>query len=160
MTEHNASLHPPGGSFLIEDVDYRGMTIPEDLSDEQRMIGDVTESFLMQEVIPYDTELEKLDYKLTVELLRKAGELGLLGADVPEGFGGLGLDKVSSTLISEKLAKALPSPYRWAPMSESVRCRSFTSELTSRKSGICPSSQAGNGSLPIVSPSLHPALTH
>lgn len=105
MTEHNASLHPPGGSFLIEDVDYRGMTIPEDLSDEQRMIGDVTESFLMQEVIPYDTELEKLDYKLTVELLRKAGELGLLGADVPEGFGGLGLDKVSSTLISEKLAK-------------------------------------------------------
>ncbi len=50
------------------------------------MIADMTESSSKQEVIPYDDELEKLDYELTVELMRKAGELGLLGADVPESL--------------------------------------------------------------------------
>ncbi|HZG77535.1 MAG TPA: acyl-CoA dehydrogenase family protein, partial [Paenibacillus sp.] len=57
-------------------------------------------------VLPHDEEIEKLNYELTVKLMRKAGELGLLGADVPEPYGGLGLDKVSSTIINEHLARA------------------------------------------------------
>lgn len=94
-----------GGSFVIESASWEQIKTPEDFSEEQLMIADAAEHFIENEVLPRDSELEKLDYKLTVELLRKAGELGLLGVDVPERYGGLGLDKVSSTLISEKLAK-------------------------------------------------------
>ncbi len=95
-----------GGSFMIEDIDYRDIITPEDLTEEQRMIADTTADFIAGEISPRDEEIEKLDYKLTVELMRKAGEIGLLGADVPENYGGLGLDKVSSTLITERLSKA------------------------------------------------------
>ncbi|HEY8529914.1 MAG TPA: acyl-CoA dehydrogenase family protein, partial [Paenibacillaceae bacterium] len=95
-----------GGSFLIGETDYRLVTTPEDLTEEQKMIGQTTVDFVAGEVTPHDEQIEKLDYELTVKLLRKAGELGLLGADVPEAYGGLGLDRISSTLISEKLSRA------------------------------------------------------
>ncbi|MEF3301584.1 acyl-CoA dehydrogenase family protein [Paenibacillus sp. GYB003] len=94
-----------GGSFVIDSTSWRDVMTPEDFTEEQTMIGDAAEHFVEHEVLPHDAELEKLDYGLTVRLIRKAGELGLLGVDVPERYGGLGLDKVSSTLISEKLAK-------------------------------------------------------
>jgi alkylation response protein AidB-like acyl-CoA dehydrogenase len=95
-----------GGSFIIEDIDYRQIVTPEDFTEEHRMIAETTEDFVAGELAPRDEEIEKLNYALTVEMLQKAGELGLLGADVPEAYGGLGLDKVSSTLINEKLTKA------------------------------------------------------
>lgn len=94
-----------GGSFVIDTTGWEDVMTPEDLSEEQTMIAEAAEHFIENEVLPHDAELEKLDYGLTVRLMRKAGELGLLGVDVPERYGGLGLDKVSSTLISEKLAK-------------------------------------------------------
>ncbi|MDF2657705.1 MAG: acyl-CoA dehydrogenase [Paenibacillus sp.] len=94
-----------GGSFVIDSADWNSVTTPEDLSGEQLMIAGTTEHFIENEVLPHDEALEKLDYGLTVRLIRKAGELGLLGVDIPEPYGGLGLDKVSSTLISEKLAR-------------------------------------------------------
>ncbi|KIL40220.1 acyl-CoA dehydrogenase [Gordoniibacillus kamchatkensis] len=94
-----------GGSFMIGDLDPARVATPEHFSEEQRMIGSVTRDFIEGEVVPHDEHIEKLDYDLTLKLMRKAGELGLLGADVPEQFGGLGLDKVSSTIISETLAK-------------------------------------------------------
>ncbi|PLT45999.1 Butyryl-CoA dehydrogenase [Paenibacillus pasadenensis] len=95
-----------GGSFIIDDLDFNAIVIPEELTEEQRMIAETTEDFVAGELEPVDEQIEKLSYELTVEKLRKAGELGLLGADVPEAYGGLGLDKVSSTLISEKMTKA------------------------------------------------------
>ncbi|MCM2677549.1 acyl-CoA dehydrogenase family protein [Alkalicoccobacillus plakortidis] len=95
-----------GGSFIIEEVDYASVVTPDHLTDEQRMIADTTRDFVEGEVTPHDEQLEKLDYELTVDLIRKAGDLGLLGADVPEMYDGLELDKVSSTLINERLAKA------------------------------------------------------
>jgi len=95
-----------GGSYIIEDVDFASVVTPEDFSDEHRMIAETTEQFIAGDVLPHDEDIEKLNYELTVDLMRKAGELGLLGADVPEAYGGLGLDKVSSTLINEKLTKA------------------------------------------------------
>ncbi|QGG56490.1 acyl-CoA dehydrogenase family protein [Paenibacillus sp. B01] len=95
-----------GGSFIIDDLDFNAIVIPEELTEEQRMIAETTEDFVTGEIEPVDEKIEKLSYELTVEKLRKAGELGLLGADVPEAYGGLGLDKVSSTLISEKMTKA------------------------------------------------------
>lgn len=98
--------HVIGGSFVLSDTDPRTIMTPEDLTEEQRMIGETTADFVEGEVLPHDEQIEKLDYELTVKLMRQAGELGLLGVDVPEAFGGLGLDKVSSTVISEKLSKA------------------------------------------------------
>jgi alkylation response protein AidB-like acyl-CoA dehydrogenase len=95
-----------GGSFIIEDLDYRKIVSPEDFTEEQRMIGDTAYDFVQGEIAPHDEEIEKLNYELTVQKLRKGGELGLLGADVPEAYGGLGLDKVSTTLISERMTKA------------------------------------------------------
>ncbi|THF77524.1 acyl-CoA dehydrogenase family protein [Cohnella fermenti] len=97
-----------GGSFVLEGVgalDSSRIVTPEDFTEEQRMIAQMTEDFVAKEIAPHDEEIEKLDYELTVRKLRVAGELGLLGADVPEEYGGLGLDKVSSTLINERLAK-------------------------------------------------------
>ena len=70
------------------------------------MIAETTRDYVTGEVMPNDEHFEKLDYDLTVKLMRSAGDLGLLGADVPEIYGGLGLDKVSSTIISENLARA------------------------------------------------------
>ena len=95
-----------GGSFVIDETDWRSVTTPEDFTEEQRMMAEMAADFVRNEVLPHDAQLEKLDYNLTVNLLRKAGELGLLGADVPEAYGGLGLDKVSTTLISEQLSPA------------------------------------------------------
>ncbi|MFD0697062.1 acyl-CoA dehydrogenase family protein [Paenibacillus sp. GCM10027628] len=95
-----------GGSFVISDTDFHSIVTPEDFTEETRMIGETTREFVNGEVLPNDEHLEKLDYDLTVKLMRSAGELGLLGADVPEIYGGLGLDKVSSTVISENLARA------------------------------------------------------
>jgi len=95
-----------GGSYIIEEVDFQSIVTPEDFSDEHRMIAETTEQFILGEVVPHDEEIEKLNYGLTVELMQKAGELGLIGVEVPEAYGGLGLDKVSAALVSEKMTKA------------------------------------------------------
>ncbi|TXK85444.1 acyl-CoA dehydrogenase family protein [Paenibacillus sp. N3.4] len=95
-----------GGSFIISESDFHHIVTPEDFTEEHRMIAETTKDFVAGEVLPHDEHLEKLDYDLTVKLMRSAGELGLLGADVPEIYGGLGLDKMSSTVISENLARA------------------------------------------------------
>ncbi|WP_274364156.1 acyl-CoA dehydrogenase family protein [Paenibacillus thermotolerans] len=95
-----------GGSFVIDNISPEQVMTPEDFSEEQLMFAETTRGFVEAEVLPHDERIEKLDYELTVELMRKAGELGLLSADIPEQYGGLGLDKVSSTIINENLSKA------------------------------------------------------
>lgn len=95
-----------GGAFLLEDITYEQMFTPEDYSDEQKMIAKTTEDFVLNKVLPKVEKLENHEFENSVELLKQAGELGLLGADVPEEYGGLGLDKISSALIAEKMARA------------------------------------------------------
>ncbi|MBO9596928.1 MAG: acyl-CoA dehydrogenase family protein [Cohnella sp.] len=95
-----------GGRFIVEDADPKHVVTPEDFTEEQRMLADTVRAFVERDVAPHDDAIEKLDYELTVQLMRKAGEIGLLGADVPEAYGGLGLDKVSTTLLSETLSPA------------------------------------------------------
>ncbi len=95
-----------GGSFVLDEVEPVDIVTPEDFTEEQRMIAQMTEDFIAAEVAPHDEAIEKLNYELTVQKLRQAGDAGLLGADVPEAYGGLGLDKVSTTLIGERFAKA------------------------------------------------------
>ena len=101
MTQHRW-----GGRFVVEDMSPEAIVTPEDFTEEQRMIESAARAFLAGEILPRDAEIESLNYELTVELMRSAGELGLLGADVPEAYGGLGLDKVSTTLLAETLAEA------------------------------------------------------
>jgi len=91
-----------GGSFLIEDRTPDEVFTPEDFTDEQLMIGQTADDFMAKELVPRLPDLLKLDYDLSRRLLAKAGELGLLGVEVPEEYGGLGLDKVSGALVAEK----------------------------------------------------------
>jgi Acyl-CoA dehydrogenases len=94
-----------GGRFIIDTVDKETVATPEDFTEEQLMFAETTRTFIEKSVVPNDQQIEHLDYDLTVKLLQEAGKLGLLGADVPESFGGIGLDKVSAALITESLAK-------------------------------------------------------
>jgi alkylation response protein AidB-like acyl-CoA dehydrogenase len=94
-----------GGSFLIEDISYEQVFTPEDFTDEHKMIAKTSADFVENDVVPQVPYLEKHEFDRSVKLLKKAGELGLLGTDVPEEYGGLALDKVSSALIAEKFAK-------------------------------------------------------
>ncbi|WP_341960610.1 acyl-CoA dehydrogenase family protein [Planococcus maritimus] len=95
-----------GGSFLIEDADLSRVFTPEDFTEEHKMIAKTTEDYVNTEVMPLVEKLENHEFEHSVKLLKKAGELGLLGADVPEQYDGLGLDKVASALIAEKMSKA------------------------------------------------------
>jgi alkylation response protein AidB-like acyl-CoA dehydrogenase len=95
-----------GGAFLTEDITSEDIITPEDFNDEQKLIAKTTHDFIDKEVLPNIEELENQNFDLNKSLLKKAGELGLLGADVPEEYGGLGLDKTSSALITEEFSRA------------------------------------------------------
>lgn len=95
-----------GGGFLLDGIETNQMYTPEDMSDEQKLMAKTTEDYIKKEVLPHVETLENQDFDLTKKLLKKAGDLGLLGADVPEAYGGIGLDKVSSALITEKFSLA------------------------------------------------------
>jgi len=92
-----------GGRFLSADVTAHLVFTREDLSPEQQMFGRIAEDFMSTEVIPREQEIYEKDWALTRKLLLKAGELDLLRVDVPEAYGGLGLDKVSSAYVGEKI---------------------------------------------------------
>src|SRR5499433_3129251 len=94
-----------GGSFLIQESAAEDIFTPEDFSEEQSMIRDMTEQFVEDEVVPQVEKIEKKDWAVTVGLLRRCGELGLLGIEVPEKYGGENLDKVSAMIVAEKLAR-------------------------------------------------------
>ena len=94
-----------GGSFLIEDSDPHDIFTPEDFSDEQKMFAKTAEDFVFGEIVPALDRTEAQEEGAMVGLLKKAGELGLLMVDVPEKYGGLGLDKATSMLVTEKVSK-------------------------------------------------------
>src|SRR5262245_41609596 len=94
-----------GGSFLIEERTADEVFTPEDLTEEQRMIGETAASFMENEMTPRIPEILALKYETTRELLKKAGDLGLLGIEIPEEYGGMGLDKVSGCIASEAAAR-------------------------------------------------------
>jgi alkylation response protein AidB-like acyl-CoA dehydrogenase len=93
-----------GGAFLITDSTPEDVFTPADLTDDQRLIGQTAEEFVAKEVIPLIPDLEQHKEGLIAGLLKKAGEIGLLGGTIPEEYGGSGLDKVSATVLAEKLA--------------------------------------------------------
>src|SRR5678810_1462875 len=114
-----------GGAFLIEERAPEEIFTPDDFTEEHRMIADTTRQFVDNEVVTRIDELEKHNWKLSRELVGKAADLGLIGANIPEEYGGLGLDQTSGALIGENIG----------------RCASFATTL---------GAESGIGLLPIV----------
>jgi alkylation response protein AidB-like acyl-CoA dehydrogenase len=109
MTAETGNIKSIGGAgFLVADATTEQVFTREDLSGAQQMFGRIAEDFMRVEVLPRDEEIHAKDWALTRELLLKAGELDLLRVDIPEAYGGLGLDKVSSAYVGEKIA-VMPS---------------------------------------------------
>lgn len=93
-----------GGSFLIEDLTPADVFTPEDLSLEQRQIAETTAQFAEDRIATQIAEIEAKDFAVSRALMREAGELGLLGVDIPEGYGGVELDKITSALIVDRIS--------------------------------------------------------
>src|ERR1700687_5793151 len=93
-----------GGSFLLESPQPKDVFTPADLTDDQKLIGQTAEEFVLKEVFPFIKDLENKKPGLMPELVKKGGEVGLMGGGVPEEFGGAGLDKISTTVLTEKLS--------------------------------------------------------
>ena len=116
---------PKGCSFLTQNTDPLRVFTPEALTEEHRMIRDLARQFVEAEVLPRQESIEKQEWESTVNLLRQCGDLGLIGIEVPEQYGGSGLDKVSAVVVVEEMA----------------RVASF---------GVSYGGQAGIGTLPLV----------
>ena len=94
-----------GGAFLVESISPQEVFTPEDFNEEQRLIAKAVTEFVVGEIQPVADDIEEKKEGLLPSLLKKAGELGFLGADIPEEFGGQDLDKISSLLVWEKMAQ-------------------------------------------------------
>ncbi len=114
-----------GGSFLLEDHQLDNVFTPEDFNEDQQMIAKLADEFATNEVLPAVEKIEHKDWEVTRELLKKASEMGLTNADVPAEYGGADMDKVSSAIIADRMAK----------------CGSFV---------VSMGGHAGIGTLPIV----------
>jgi alkylation response protein AidB-like acyl-CoA dehydrogenase len=93
-----------GGSFLLESPQPGDVFTPADLTDDQKLIGQTAEEFVLKEVFPLIKDLENKKAGLMASLVKKGGEVGLMGGGVPEEYGGAGLDKISTTVLTEKLS--------------------------------------------------------
>src|SRR5512132_3094002 len=100
-----ATTQGKGGAWLLEDTSAQTVFTPEQLSDEHRMIAQTAEEFMTGEVQPAVERLEQKDWALAKALVKRCGELGLLGADVPEEYGGVGLDKISAIIVGEQVGR-------------------------------------------------------
>jgi alkylation response protein AidB-like acyl-CoA dehydrogenase len=116
---------PRGCSFLTENTKPADVFTPEEFTDEHRMIRDLARQFVEQEVLPQQESIENQNWDVTVRLLKRCGDLGLIGIEVPEAYGGEDLDKISAMLVVQEMA----------------RVASF---------GVSFGGQAGIGTLPIV----------
>ncbi len=95
-----------GGAFILEETPAHSVFTPEDFSEEQIMMKEAIHEFIEREVWPQKMRFEKKDYDFTLEIMKKAGELGFLGASVPEEYGGMGMPFVSSMLVCEYVSGA------------------------------------------------------
>ncbi|MEZ5415746.1 MAG: acyl-CoA dehydrogenase family protein [Vicinamibacterales bacterium] len=105
MTTATTPLTARGGGWLVSDVAPDLVMTRERLTDEHRLIEQTAGDFFSGEVLPALDRLEQKDWALNRELLRRCGALGLLGTSVPEAYGGVGLDRLSSLIVSEQLAR-------------------------------------------------------
>ncbi len=92
-----------GGEFLIKESDPQSVFIPEEINDEQKMMVETARDFVQSEIWPKLDAIDKQEPGLTVSLMEKAGELGLLGTSIPEEYGGLGADFNTNTFLSMEM---------------------------------------------------------
>jgi alkylation response protein AidB-like acyl-CoA dehydrogenase len=95
----------PGGSFLLEERQTSEVFTPEDFSEQHQLIGQTTEEFAVNEILPNVEKIEHKEFQVTRDLLKKAGDLGLSGVEIPEAYGGLEMDKVTAAVIADHIAK-------------------------------------------------------
>ena len=91
-----------GGMFITEEIDSQDIFTPEDFTSEHHDIANAIEEFIKGEIMSRGEEIEKLNNELSRELMKRCGKLGFLGIDIPEKYGGMELDKISSAIVSEK----------------------------------------------------------
>ena len=94
-----------GGNFLIEETNPQDVFTPEDFNDQHKLIEQTAEDFAVQEIVPNADRIEHKDFAFSRELLKKAADLGLTSVDIPEEYGGAEMDKVSSAIIADRIAK-------------------------------------------------------
>ena len=98
-----------GGEFIIKETECENVFSPEDFSEEQLMMKQAVSDFIDKEVMPHRERFENKDYKLTEDIMKKAGDLGFLGVAVPEEYGGMGMGFVSTMLVCETISGAVGS---------------------------------------------------
>src|SRR6267378_2840002 len=94
-----------GGSFLLEERQPSEVFTPEDFTEQHRLIGQTAEEFAVNEILPNVEKIEHKEFQVTRDLLKKAGDLGLSGTEIPEAYGGLEMDKVTAAVIADHIAK-------------------------------------------------------
>jgi alkylation response protein AidB-like acyl-CoA dehydrogenase len=94
-----------GGSFLLEQRKPDEVFTPEDFTEQHQLIGQTAEEFAVNEILPNAEKMEHKDFSITRDLLKKAGDLGLSSAEIPEAYGGLEMDKVTAAVIADHIAK-------------------------------------------------------
>src|SRR5438477_2144130 len=102
-----------GGSFLLEERRPDEIFTPEDFSDQHQLIAQTAEDFANNEILPAAEKMEHKDWALTREMLKKASELGLSSVDIPEQYGGMEMDKVSSCIIADHISKYAGFAVSW-----------------------------------------------
>ena len=98
-----------GGQFLVQETNCEAIFTPEDFSEEQRMMIDSVKEFVDREIWPHKARFEQKDYALTLEVMKKIGDMGLLGVAVPEAYGGLGMGFVTTMLVCDYISGATGS---------------------------------------------------
>src|SRR6266581_2690238 len=94
-----------GGSFLLESRQPDEIFTLEDFTEQHQLIGQTAEEFAVNEILPNVEKIEHKDFSVSRDLLKKAGELGLSGVEIPEAYGGLEMDKVTAAIIADHIAK-------------------------------------------------------
>jgi alkylation response protein AidB-like acyl-CoA dehydrogenase len=102
MMGNRGEIELGGGTFLLHDVTFQEIFTPEDFTDIHRDISKAVEDFVKGDIISLGDDVENVNNEISRELMKKAGELGFLGIDIPEKYGGMELDKISSAIVSEK----------------------------------------------------------
>jgi alkylation response protein AidB-like acyl-CoA dehydrogenase len=98
-----------GGQFLVKETKCENVFTPEDFSEEQLMMRDSVKEFVEKEIWPFKNRFENKDFKLTEEVMKKAGEMGFLSVAVPENYGGMGMGFVDTCLVCDYISGATGS---------------------------------------------------
>src|SRR5579863_4137952 len=94
-----------GGAFLLESRQPDEVFTPEDFTEQHQLIGQTAEEFAINEILPNAEKMEHKDFSVSRDLLKKAGDLGLSGVEIPEAYGGLEMDKVTAAVIADHIAQ-------------------------------------------------------